>query len=157
MDRFVHFLAGVSYWHWFALAAILIAIEIAMPTFFFLWPGIAAALVGAILLVAPSLSVEAQVVLFSVLAVVSTFAWKRFAPSHFASDEPHPALNRRTSQYQGRRAHALSDFSDGRGAILIDDTRWSAVTADGSDPRAGEAVVVVGAEGTILTVSKLPA
>ena len=147
--------ASITYWHWWALAAILIAFEIIVPTFYFLWPGIAAILVGIVLFIIPSLGWDAQVVLFSVLAVVSTVAWKKFAPESFASAKPHPTLNRRAAQYAGRWARAAGDFSGGRGAILIDDTRWSAMTADGSDPHAGETLVVVGAEGTVLTVSKL--
>jgi inner membrane protein len=154
MDRILELLVGVTPWHWLALAAILIAIEITMPTFFFLWPGIAAALVGAVLFLMPSLGVYAQVLLFSVLAVVTTVVWKKFAPESLTSAEPHPTLNRRAEQYAGRRARAAADFSGGRGAILIDDTRWSAMTADGSDPHAGETLVVTGADGSVLTVSK---
>jgi inner membrane protein len=144
----------VQPWHWWALAAILIAVEVATPTFYFLWPGVAAALVGAILYADPSLSVDSQIILFSVLAVISTVAWKRYAPKSWFTTEPHPTLNRRATQYAGRRAKAAVDFSAGRGAVLVDDTRWSAVTIDGSDPLSGETVTVIGADGTILRVSR---
>jgi membrane protein implicated in regulation of membrane protease activity len=43
-------------------------------------------------------------------------------------------------------------FSGGRGAVLIDDTRWSATTDDGSDPALGEMVTVTGSEGSILKI-----
>jgi membrane protein implicated in regulation of membrane protease activity len=156
LDNLVYSALGdvVQPWHWWALAAILIAIEVATPTFYFLWPGLAAALVGIILYADPTLSVDAQVILFSVLAVLSTMLWKRYAPRDWLSTEPHPTLNRRTSHYAGRRAKAAEDFTAGRGAVLIDDTRWSAVTIDGSDPASGEMVTVIGADGTILRVSR---
>ncbi len=155
MDQFYALVADVRPWHWLALGAILVGIEIVSPTFYFLWPGIAAAAVGLLVYFFPGLGPNSQIILFAVMAVVSTVAWKRFAPKAWTSAEPHPTLNRRTAQYAGRRAKAAVNFSGGRGAVLIDDTRWSAVTADGSDPAAGETVVVTGADGTVLTVSKV--
>jgi len=154
MDQFFAVIADVRPWHWFALGAVLVGLEIVSTTFYFLWPGVAAAIVGILLYVFPSLGLNGQIILFSVLAVVSTIVWKRYAPESWTSTEPHPTLNRRAAQYEGRRAKVASDFANGRGAILLDDTRWSAVTSDGSDPAAGETVVVTGAEGAVMTVKK---
>ena len=154
MDQVFAAFNDVRPWHWFALAALLVGIEIASTTFYFLWPGIAAAVVGLLVYFFPGLGPNSQIVLFAVLAVLSTVMWKRYAPKSLTSAEPHATLNRRAAQYAGRRAKAAVNFSGGRGAILIDDTRWSAVTADGSDPSAGEALLVTGAEGTVLTVTK---
>ena len=142
----------VQPWHWLALGAILVGIEIASPTFYFLWPGLAAGVVGVVLYFFPALNPQAQIILFAILAVVTTFAWKRFAPKDWTSAEPHPTLNRRTAQYVGRRARVAEGFSGGRGAVLIDDTRWSATTDDGSDPTLGEMVTVTGSDGSILTI-----
>jgi len=154
MDQLHAFLADVRPWHWFALAAVLVGLEIISTTFYFLWPGMAAALVGLTLYVFPELGVNSQLILFAVLAVVLTGLWKRYAPASWTTTEPHPTLNRRAAQYEGRRARVAVNFSGGRGAILIDDTRWSAMTADGSDLAAGETVEVIGADGTVLTVKK---
>jgi membrane protein implicated in regulation of membrane protease activity len=154
MDQLFAAIADVRPWHWFALAALLVSVEIVSTTFYFLWPGCAAAIVGVLLYFVPSLGLNAQIVLFSVLAVVSTIVWKRFAPASWTSAEPHPTLNRRAAQYEGRRAKVAADFANGRGAILIDDTRWSAVAHDGSNPLQGETVEVTGADGTVLTVKK---
>jgi hypothetical protein len=152
MEQYLSLFADVRPWHWWALAAVLIAVEIMSTTFYFLWPGVAAGLVGMLLLFVPSLGVNAQILLFGVLAVVSTIAWKRYAPADLSSAEPHPTLNRRAAQYEGRRARVAANFSGGRGAILLDDTRWSAMTEDGSDPAVGETVTVTGADGSVLTV-----
>lgn len=157
MDQFVALFSEFEPWHWWATAAVLIAVEIMMPTFYFLWPGVAAAVVGVLLYFIPSLEPDTQLLLFAVLAVVSTVAWKRLAPASWTTTDPHPTLNRRAAQYEGRRARVASDFAGGRGAVFIDDTRWSAVTNDGSDPRQGETVVVTGADGAVLTVSKAAA
>jgi hypothetical protein len=154
MNQFFAVFADVQPWHWFALAAMLVGLEIISTTFYFLWPGVAAAIVGVLLYFFPSLGVDYQIILFSLMAVVSTIVWKRYAPESWISTEPHPTLNRRTAQYEGRRAKVAVAFSNGRGAILLDDTRWSAVTNDGSDPAAGETVVVTGADGSLLMVKK---
>lgn len=156
LDNWAYSVLGdvVQPWHWWALAALLIAIEVATPTFYFLWPGFAAALVGLWLYAEPALGVDYQIILFAILSVLSTVLWKRYAPKSWLSTEPHPTLNRRASQYAGRRAKAAEDFSAGRGAVFIDDTRWSAMTIDGSDPITGEMVTVIGADGTILRVSR---
>jgi inner membrane protein len=142
----------VQPWHWLALGAILVGIEIVSPTFYFLWPGLAAGVVGIALYFFPALSPQSQIILFAILAVLTTVAWKRFAPADWTSAEPHPTLNRRTIHYVGRRARVAESFSGGRGAVLIDDTRWSAMTEDGSDPALGEMVTVTGSDGSILKV-----
>lgn len=155
MDQFVAALGDLQPWHWLALGAILVGIEIISPTFYFLWPGLAAGVVGLTVYLFPALSPQNQIILFAVLAVVTTVAWKRFAPKDWTSAEPHPTLNQpRTAQYVGRRARAAEGFSGGRGAVFIDDTRWSAATVDGSDPAPGEMVTVTGSDGSILKVAR---
>jgi len=155
MDALFALLGNTQPWHWLALGAILVGIEIISPTFYFLWPGLAAGVVGAMLYVVPTLSPQNQVILFAVLSVVATVAWKRFAPADWTSAQPHPTLNQpRGAQYVGRRAKAADGFSGGRGAVLIDDTRWSATTDDGSDPAAGEMVTVTGSDGSVLKIER---
>lgn len=139
---------------WLALGAILIGVEIIAPSFYFLWPGLAAIAVAVALFLFPSLRPQNQIILFAVLAVLSTVLWKRFAPADWTSAEPHPTLNRRGAHYVGRRVRAAEGFSGGRGAVLIDDTRWSAATDDGSDPNPGEMVTVTGSDGSILRIAR---
>jgi membrane protein implicated in regulation of membrane protease activity len=144
---------GVEPWHWWALGALLIVVEMLTPTFYFLWPGISAAVVGLILVLAPTLPFEGQLFLFGLFSVVATVLWKRYAPRDWLSTEPHPTLNSRAVQYIGRRGRA-GDFSGGRGAVYVDDTRWAAESVDGSDPPNGELVMIVGTDGSILKVAK---
>jgi len=154
MDSFFALFMGPQPWHWLALGAILVGLEIISTTFYFLWPGIAAGIIGVLLYFFPDLSFELQIILFAVMAVVSTVVWKRYAPTSWTSTEPHPTLNRRTAQYEGRRARVSANFTGGRGAVQLDDTRWSAKTEDGSDPELGETVTVVGSDGTVLLVTR---
>jgi membrane protein implicated in regulation of membrane protease activity len=145
------FLHGLSAWHWLALGAVLLAVEIASTTFYLLWPGIAALLVGLLQFAVPAAGGAPSVLLFAVLAVAATVAWKR-SPLGRAVPTAQTNLNARMSTYLGRQGVAAHDFVGGHGAILLDDTRWSATLSDGPQPRGGDMLQVVGADGAVLRV-----
>jgi membrane protein implicated in regulation of membrane protease activity len=144
-------LGQLAAWHWLALGAVLLALEIASTTNYLLWPGIAALLVGILKFLAPGLDGALSVFLFAVLAVASTLAWQRSPYGRKAAQAPNN-LNARTQTYLGRQGAAAADFVGGRGAILLDDTRWAASVVDGSSPRGGDMLQVTGADGTVLRV-----
>ena len=151
----MEFLHSPEPWHWWTLAAIFIAIEIVATSFYLLWPGIAAALVGCLLWLFPELAFSTQIIVFSVVSVVSTFLWKRYMPHTEAEASVSSTLNQRSAQYVGRHCRALDDFTGGRGSVQIDDTRWQAQTADGSNPVAGTELQVGAADGTTLIVQNV--
>ncbi len=139
-------------WHWLALGALLLAIEVMSVTNYLLWPGIAALAVGGLDFLAPRLGGPFSVFLFAVLAVASSVIWHRSPYGQRASGRPNH-VNARMQTYLGRRGAAAGDFIGGQGAILLDDTRWAAVT-DGGDPEGGELLQVTGADGTVLRVRR---
>ena len=145
------FLHGLTAWHWLALGAVLLAVEIASTTFYLLWPGIAALLVGLLQLAFPAVGGTPSILLFAVLAVTATVAWRR-SPLGRAAPTSQTNLDARMSTYLGRQGVAASDFVGGHGAILLDDTRWSAALSDGPQPRGGDMLQVVGADGAVLKV-----
>jgi membrane protein implicated in regulation of membrane protease activity len=151
MESLTDFLNNQPAWHWWALGALLLALEIASTTQYLLWPGIAAVLVGVLKFAVPSLDGRLAVFLFAVIAVVATVLWKRSKLGR-AERTGHHDLNERSAQYKGRRVVAIADFEGDHGAVLVDDSRWRAVTADGSSPRKGAALIVTGADGTTLKV-----
>jgi membrane protein implicated in regulation of membrane protease activity len=107
-------------------------------------------------MVFPALDGRLAIFFFAVTAVASTFLWKRWGLGAPTPADDTVTLNRRGAQYAGRTGVALGDFSGNRGAILIDDTRWTAVTVDGSTPHAGDALAITGADGATLQVRSLP-
>jgi hypothetical protein len=143
-------------WHWWAFGAVLIAIEIVSTTTYLLWPGIAALLVGLLKFLMPGLSGEVCAILFAVLAVASTVAWKR-SPWGHAKRTGHALLNERSQTYIGRFGRAANDFQGGHGAILLDDTRWNAVALDGTALLKGEMLQVAAVDGAVLKVRRAPA
>lgn len=154
----MEFLAEVQFfasqlvaWHWLALGVVLLALEIATPTNYLLWPGIAALLIGALKFIVPGLDGVLSIFLFAVLAVASTIVWQRSGFGMATAAAPNN-LNARMDTYLGRKGTASGDFVAGRGAILLDDTRWTATVVDDSEPKNGEMLQVTGADGTVLRV-----
>jgi membrane protein implicated in regulation of membrane protease activity len=139
---------GITFWHWWILAAALIILEVFAPGAFFLWLGIAAGVVGGLIYLAPELSWEHQVLTFSVLSVVSIIVWRKyFRTSPEQTDEP--ALNRRGEQYVGRVFTLTDPIVNSMGKIRVDDTTWK---IRGDDCAVGTRVEVTGVDGTILEV-----
>jgi membrane protein implicated in regulation of membrane protease activity len=67
----------IVFWHWWILAGLLLVLELFAPAFFFLWLGFAAAAVGFLLLVFPSIPSAVQLALFGFLSVIAVAAWRR--------------------------------------------------------------------------------
>jgi membrane protein implicated in regulation of membrane protease activity len=143
----------ILFWHWWALAGLLAIVEVFAPGVMFLWLGLAAGLVGALLLLSPGLGLAAQILTFAALSVASVLAWRAWQRAHPAvTDEPY--LNRRAARYIGQRATLVTPIVDGRGRIRLGDSSWPAA---GPDLPVGVTVEVVGAEGTRLQVQPVGA
>jgi membrane protein implicated in regulation of membrane protease activity len=139
---------NVVFWHWWVIAVVLIIIEAFVAGTFFLWMGVSAAVVGFVLLIAPAMGWEYQVMLFAVFSVVSIALWlirlKKYPTKSEISN-----LNRRVAQYMDRIAIIQEPIVNGLGTINVDDTIWRVL---GPDCETGTKVKVVGAEGTDLKV-----
>lgn len=67
-----------EWWHWMVLGLILTMAEMAIPAFFVIWFGIAAAGVGVILLAVPELALATQILLWAVLSASLVGFWFRY-------------------------------------------------------------------------------
>ncbi len=143
-------LAGASPWWWVAFGAALGALEMATFTYVMLWIGLAAVLTGGALWLVPGMGGGTQLIVFAVLSVVATVAG-RLGVRRFGGEREN-GLNRRSAGMIGRPARAVDAFEDGAGAVEIDGVRWPARLASG-EAAAGAALVVTGAEGTLLLVA----
>ena len=151
MEPVVAFLAGLTFWHWFALGGVLLILEILTPTFYLMWPGIAALVVGLVKLAIPDLPWQMALTIFGVMSVVATIVWQSLYKRGRESDNAGD-INQRTRRYVGRRAVVAEGFRGGRGPILLDDTRWQAISEGGGDLGAGSAVEITGSDGVTLRV-----
>lgn len=138
----------VQFWHWWALGGVLGVLEIMAPGFALIWLGLAAILVGGMLLVWPFMDLQLQVLSFAIFSVLSVVVWYRWMKN---GQEPsdQPGLNRRAEQYIGRRAYVAEAIINGRGRIKLGDSTWS---AKGPDVDVGRMVEIIGAEGALLEI-----
>src|ERR1043165_3839683 len=85
-----------NHWTWWALGVVLAGLEILMPTTFLLWPGLAAGVVGLIVLIVPSLDWRVQVVIWVVLSIVAIYVARRYLKRN-PTPTDRPNLNQRSS------------------------------------------------------------
>ena len=62
-------------WHWFILGVLLMILELILPMFAALWFGLAAMVVGVVMLLFPSLSLTVQIWLWIILSIACTVLW----------------------------------------------------------------------------------
>lgn len=148
----MEWLGQIDFWHWWILAGLLLILELTMPSFFFLWLGIAAAATGFLLLVFQDIPLEMQLVLFSILSILAVIAWRKYRETRpVASDQPN--LNRRGHQYIGRVFTLDQAIENGVGKVTVDDSTWR---VKGPDLPAGTHVRVQNVDGVVFVVTAEP-
>lgn len=141
-------LTEVAYWHWLLMAIAFVVLEIFSPAVFFLWLGVAAAVVGLVMLAVPELQATMQMLIFAVFSVVSVYLSRRYMDLN-PTPTDQPKLNRRGQQYVDRTFTLVEPIVNGFGKIKVDDTTWK---IEGEDAEAGVKVKVVGVDGVVLKV-----
>ncbi len=136
-------------WHWFALAAIMIIVDVALgASFFILCLGICAAIVGGLLKANSSLTWESQLLIFAVSSIACIAFWRFYLKNNLTQSDK-PKLNRRSEQYVGRVFTLTKPIENGRGKVTADDSSW---TVSGPDLVVNTKVKVIAAKGIILQV-----
>lgn len=147
MQSIGNFLWGLGGWLWFIIAVAMIVLETVIPGVHFMWFGLAAAIVGAVVLFYP-LPVAVQLVAFAAIALIAIVVIRRWwAPERLKTDLPD--LNVRGQQYVGRVVTVTESIAGGRGKVRVGDSVW---TAEGPDMATGAQARVTGVNGTVLVV-----
>lgn len=139
------------FWHWWVLALILLIIEILVPGFFFMWMAGAGFITGCLLFLMPSISMDIQLGVFSVLSVLAIIAWRYYVKRH-PIESDRPLLNKRGAQYIGRVFSLYEPIVNGQGKIKVDDSIWK---AHGEDCDIDTKVKVTAIHGTVFDVEKV--
>ncbi len=146
----------LSQWHWFIFGLFLLMGEALGASGFLLGTAIASLLMGVIVWIVATvsdvgLSWQIQVLVGALLSVAfSILYWRFFRAEQQATDRPN--LNHRSAQLVGRKLVLEKDIQF-EGRIQIGDTFWKVVT---DKPLfMGEAVEVISADATTLTLRKL--
>ena len=142
-------LSEILFWHWWVAGIALLIIEMVVPSLIFLWFGLAAGLVGVILLAFPEMSWQIQLLIWAALSVASLLAGRSYLRRRpIKSDRPN--LNRRGEQYVGRHFTLQEPVVNGLGKIKVDDSIWK--IEGEADLPSGAQVKVTAVEGTILKI-----
>ncbi|MBL8631441.1 MAG: NfeD family protein [Rhodospirillaceae bacterium] len=142
------FLESLNFWGWWLFALALFVIELLAPGVFFLWLGLAAVVVGFIVLLLPELGWQVDFAIFAVLSVISAVMGPRYWKPN-AGENPDPTLNQRGSQYVGQVYTLETAIENGHGRVTVADGSW---LVSGPDLPQGAKVRVVGVEGAKLKV-----
>ncbi|VAX04618.1 hypothetical protein MNBD_GAMMA19-1212 [hydrothermal vent metagenome] len=142
---------SIDFWHWLILALLLIILEIVVPGAFFLWMGVSAGVIGLILWMFPDISWESQLLLFSVISIVSIALWRIRLNKHPTESEDN-TLNARTTQYIGRVFTLVEPIEDGYGKIHVDDSYWQ---VSGPNCEKDKKVKVISVDGMTLKVEPI--
>ena len=140
------------FWYWWMLSVLFLAIELLASGFFFLWMSVAAAITGVILFLIPSISLEMQVFIFSMMSFMSILLWRKYGKHYAHQETDHPLLNQRGAHYIGRTFTLIEPVVDGQGKIKIGDSLWTVYSQQ--DYPENTRVKVIGVDGTILLVEK---
>jgi membrane protein implicated in regulation of membrane protease activity len=138
-----------THYGWWLLALVLIGAELAVPGYFMLWIGIAAAAMGVLVLIVPDLGALAQACAFALLAMISCVIYWKFVRAELGKASDQPLLNRRAEQFVGRRYVLDSAIVNGQGKARVGDSVW---LVEGPELPAGAPIEVVAVNGTTLRV-----
>ncbi len=146
----------MPYWLWISAGFALMIAEVFIGSFFVFWFGLAAVLVGFVLLLVPELAVAAQVTIWALLSGLMALGWFRYVKP-LARDRTKAGLSREA--LIGQVGQILKPpTEEGRGTIrfpapVLGSDEWQILS---EDPLAmGDRAHVVDLSGNALIVRKM--
>ena len=143
-----------EWWTWVVGGIALILAELAIPSFFIVWFGLGAVLVGLLMLALPQLSLTAQLALWTVASLAMVVLWFRVFKRSFFKTRVGTADGEVIGEV-GVLVSAVAPFERGKVRFqrpLLGSEEWACL-ADAAIA-AGERVRVVAVEGSYLKVGK---
>jgi membrane protein implicated in regulation of membrane protease activity len=144
----------LSWWHWVVLGFVLIGIELAVPSFYLIWFGLGALVVGLLTAIWPEIGGNAQIVVWTLASAALVFLWFRYW-------RPRTKSLAGSSDTQmvgevGLLTRAIEPFARGEVRFqrpLAGSDQWPCIADEAI--AAGERVRVTGAEGNLLRVARV--
>lgn len=143
------------YWHWIILGVALILSELVITTFFILWFGAAALVVAIVLLIAPTLPVSLQILIWTALSVILAALWFKYLKP-LSTDKTMAGLSREAIIGQAGQV-IRPPVDDNKGLLrfpapILGDDEWMIISAE--TLQAGDRVRVIDVVGNALLVAK---
>ena len=146
--------ANIAYWHWVVIGLVLSAAEILLPSFFMLWLGVSAILVGIISYFV-DISFTVQLSLWIVFSIASLIGWFKYIS---------PLMKTRSLSGMAKEAAIgqqgiITDFIEekGRGHVrftvpLLGNSDWQCISDESM--KVGDRARVIEVTGNSLLVKK---
>ena len=139
----------ILWWHWLLLGLFLIAVELGTGGFYILFFGIGALVIGGLTVFNLAGPIAIQVLLFSVVSIVSLVAFRNRLLQRFQFEPPRPAVD----ALVGEVAIVAEDLAPGAvGRVELRGTVWSARNVSGLSLLRGLRCRVVGVDGLTVNV-----
>ncbi len=142
------------HWYWLAAGVLLAALEALAPGAVLIWFGVAAIVTGLTCLFAEP-SLNQQFLLFSLLAIGMTLAfkiWQRRHPPEEPRNAAGGALNQAGSQYIGLETTLVTKIVSGHGRVKVADSSWRCT---GPNLPSGAKVRIIAVESGTLKVEAI--
>ena len=144
----------IEWWHWVLGGLGLVLLELALPSFFVIWFGLGALLVGLSLLALPTLALTAQIALWIITSVEMVVLWF----SVFKRSQHKTLIGTAAGEVIGEvglLVSAVAPFQRGKVRFqrpLLGAEEWVCMAETAIT--AGERVRVVSVEGSFIKVAK---
>jgi membrane protein implicated in regulation of membrane protease activity len=145
----------LEWWAWIVGGIALIVAELAIPSFFVIWFGLGALLVGLLMLALPDLSLTVQLATWTAASLAMVVLWFRVFKPGFQKTRICTSAGEAIGEI-GLLVAAVAPFERGKVRFqrpVLGSEEWVCV-AD-SPIAAGERVKVITVEGSFLTVGKI--
>ena len=145
---------NIEWWQWAVAGIVLILGELAIPSFFVIWFGIAGLVMAGVSLVAPTLSLTAQLALWTALSLLMVGLWFRVFKPGFHKTRIGTADGEVIGEV-GLLVGAVAPFQRGKVRFqrpVLGAEEWVCLAENAI--AAGERVRVIAVEGSFLKVVK---
>lgn len=145
----------LEWWVWMVGGIGLILAELVVPSFFVVWFGLGALLVGLLALLAPNLSLTVQLAIWTAASLAMVMLWFKVFKPGFHKTRIGTATGEVVGEI-GLLVNAVAPFERGKVRFqrpVLGSEEW--VCMADTPIAAGERVKVVAVEGSFLTVSKI--
>lgn len=144
----------ILWWHWIVLGIVLMLLELAVPSFFLVWFGLGALIVGGLLVFFPGVPFAFQILGWTLSSLIFVALWfKVFKPNIFKS---RAGMARGSLIGEvGLVTRDIRPYEKGQVRFqkpILGDEVWESVAEE--EIRVGERVRVLEVEGNTLKVSR---
>ncbi|OOF70528.1 NfeD family protein [Rodentibacter caecimuris] len=139
-------------WHWLGVGFLLLIAEVILPGVFFLWWGLAAIIVSAVMKFFPGLNLVNLVICYAVLSGFLSLIWWKYQHSKDNQDQSKTTLNQLDHAMLGKKGivKEITVNDIGRGAF--GDTTWR---IQGENLNINDLIEVVDVRGITLIVKTI--